>query len=100
MPQPIDSRGVDPGEAAVQRALNGADGLSVILRAPCELPIAAANRPGAVTDGGELKVRIAKSTRRKRSRRSSRRHGVSMQTPWLRLQNGCIMARSKTCLRA
>jgi hypothetical protein len=45
MAQAIDCSGVNPVDAAIQSALDGADRFAVILRAPAELPVAATDAP-------------------------------------------------------
>jgi hypothetical protein len=36
--EPVDGRGVDPVDAGVQRLVDGADGIPVVLSPPGELP--------------------------------------------------------------
>src|SRR5437867_1181431 len=57
--QAIDRRGIDPVHAQLQRAVNGGDGVVVVLFSPGELPSCAANRPGAVADGCNEQIRIS-----------------------------------------
>ena len=48
----IDGGRVDPVDAEIEGAVNGAYGIGVILRAPGELPVPSADGPGAESDGG------------------------------------------------
>jgi hypothetical protein len=55
----VDRRGVDPVDADGHRFVDGADGKGVVLRAPAEFPVAAADGPGAQADGREMERRVA-----------------------------------------
>jgi len=57
--QAVDRRGVDPVDADGHRFVDGADGKGVVLRAPAEFPVAAADGPGAQADGREMERRVA-----------------------------------------
>src|ERR1019366_9913877 len=74
VPKAVNGRGIDPVDAEVEGASDGGDGFVVVLGTPCEFPVAAADGPCAKADGGEVKVRIAKRTKRLRNSRS--RHHV------------------------
>ena len=52
--EPVPGRGVDPVDAEVERPVDRRDGLLVVLRSPAEFPSAAADRPGAEADPGDL----------------------------------------------
>ena len=52
----VDGGGVDPVDAEVEGFVDGGDGVVVVLRAPCEGPVASANGPCAEADGGEVEV--------------------------------------------
>jgi hypothetical protein len=54
--QTVDGCGVDPFDAEIERAVNGADGVCVILRAPGILPVASADSPSAKPDRSETDV--------------------------------------------
>jgi len=43
----VDGGGVNPVDALVEGGMDGADGVGVVLRAPCEVPVAAADGPSA-----------------------------------------------------
>src|ERR1700687_1032480 len=58
--QTIDGGRVDPVDAEFERAVNGGNGVVVVLRAPSELPVRAANGPGSVAYGSDVQVGIAK----------------------------------------
>ena len=58
--KPVDRCRIDPVDAKVEGALDRGDRIVVVLRTPAKLPVAAADGPGAKTDGGDLQVRIAK----------------------------------------
>src|ERR1035438_5776361 len=62
--QAIDGSSVDPVNAQVKRPMNRGNRLVVVLGPPGELPVAAADGPGAKADGGELKVRVSKGAKR------------------------------------
>ena len=47
----VNSRRVDPIYAEVEGAVNRGDGFTVVLRAPRELPVAAADGPSAKPNG-------------------------------------------------
>ena len=47
----------------IERAMDGVDGLVVVLRPPGELPVAAADGPRAKADGSEVKVRVAEGAK-------------------------------------
>mgnify|MGYP007031432341 CR=1 FL=1 len=55
----VDGGRVDPVDADGHRLMDRADGKGVVLRAPAEFPIAAADGPGAQADGRELERRVA-----------------------------------------
>ena len=52
----VDGGGVDPVDAEVEGFVDGGDGVVVVLRAPCEGPVAAADGPCSEADGGEVEV--------------------------------------------
>jgi hypothetical protein len=56
----IDGGGVDPVDAEFEGAMNGGDGVVVILRSPGELPAGTAYGPGAIADWSDLHIRVAK----------------------------------------
>ena len=56
--QAVDGGGVDPVDAEIERAWIAAME-SLSSWGPQELPVAAADGPGAEADGGELKVGVA-----------------------------------------
>ena len=70
--QPIDGGRVDPVDAQFERAMNGGDGLVVVLRSPGELPVPAADGPRAKPDRRQLQIRIAKCVKLRRT------HGLRM----------------------
>src|SRR5271166_3096942 len=57
--QTIDGGSVDPVDAKFERAVNGCDGIVVVLRSPCELPTRATDGPGAVSHGSDVHVGVA-----------------------------------------
>ena len=61
MAEAVDGCGVDPVDAKVERAMDRGDGFVVVLGAPGEFPVAAADGPCAKADGCEVKVRVAES---------------------------------------
>ena len=60
----VDGRRVDPVDAQIEGAMNGGDGFVVVLWAPGEFPVAAADGPCAKADGGELKIGVAEGAKR------------------------------------
>ena len=52
----VDGGGIDPVDAEVEGAVNGRDGFAVILRAPGEFPVAAADRPCAKANRSEFQI--------------------------------------------
>jgi len=60
MAETVNGRGVDPVDAQVQRPVDRASGLLVVLRSPTVRPVPAAHGPGAQTDGRQLKAGLAK----------------------------------------
>src|SRR5271169_6857664 len=60
MTEAVDGGGVDPVDAQLQRAVDGGDGIIIVLFSPAELPSCAADGPGAVSDGCNMHVRISK----------------------------------------
>ena len=80
----VDGGGVDPVDAELDGAVDGGDGVVVVLRAPGEGPVAAADGPCAEADGGEVQIRVAK---------------LFLVHGWIgsvwRLQ-GCVKIRSQT----
>jgi hypothetical protein len=44
----VDGGGVDPVDAELEGALNRADGITIVLRAPSKIPARAADGPGSV----------------------------------------------------
>jgi hypothetical protein len=58
----VDGSGIDPVNAQIERAMDRGDGFVVVLRPPCEIPVAAADGLRAKADRGELKVEVAQST--------------------------------------
>ncbi len=52
----VDGRGVDPVDAELERAVNCADRIIIVLRAPSEVPARAADGPGSVAYGRDLHV--------------------------------------------
>ena len=69
--QSVDGRGVDPVDAQIERAMNGGDGVVVVLRTPGVLPVAAADGPGAEADGSEMKIGVAEGAQCVRGSRLS-----------------------------
>lgn len=59
MAKAIDRGRIDPIDPQLYPSDDGADRVLVILRAPTELPPAAANGEGPQPDDGELKVGVA-----------------------------------------
>ncbi len=64
MAQSVDRCCIDPVDAQVEGALDGGDGIVIVLRAPTELPVTSTDGPGAKADGGDLHVRVAKLSSR------------------------------------
>src|ERR1700675_1124556 len=60
MSQTVDSGCIDPVDAEFERAVNGGNGVVVVLRSPGELPARAADSPGSVAHGSDVQVGIAK----------------------------------------
>ena len=60
MAEAVDGGGVDPVDAQFECGVDGGDRILVILAAPAELPVTAAERPRAEADGGDVQVRFAK----------------------------------------
>src|SRR3954452_12550481 len=87
MPQAVHRGGVDPVHSEIKRAMDGADGFAVILRTPGKLPARAADRPGAVTDACDVKIRFTKLPRL---------HFCSPQV----LDSGALTLDSDSCSRA
>src|ERR1700674_2931427 len=56
----IDGCRVDPVDSEFERAVNGGNGVVVVLRSPGELPVRATNGPGSVAYGSDVQVGIAK----------------------------------------
>src|SRR5678816_836362 len=61
MAEAIDWRGVNPVDAEIEPFANGANRCVVVLRSPTEFPTAAAHRPSAEADTGEVQVGVSKS---------------------------------------
>jgi hypothetical protein len=59
MAEPVDSRRVDPVDAALDRVTDGGDRLLVVLAAPAHRPIAAADGPGAEPDRRDVHIGAA-----------------------------------------
>ncbi len=55
----VDGGGVDPVDAEIECAVDGGDGVVVVLIAPCHGPVASADGPCAEADGGEVEVGVA-----------------------------------------
>src|SRR5439155_12719572 len=55
----VGSGGVDPVDAQLERPVDRRDRLLVLLRAPAELPAAAADSPRAEADAGDLETGMA-----------------------------------------
>ncbi len=55
----VDGRGVNPVDTEIEGAMDGGDGFVVVLGAPCEFPVSAADGPCAESDGGEVEVGVA-----------------------------------------
>src|SRR6202051_2407768 len=58
--QTVDGGRVNPVDAEFERAVNGGNGVVVVLRSPGELPARAADSPGSVAHGRDVQVGIAK----------------------------------------
>src|SRR5580704_2279065 len=58
--QAVDGGGVDPVDAEFEGAVNGGDGVVVVLRSPGELPAGTAGGPGAEADGSDFHIGVAK----------------------------------------
>ena len=56
----VDGGGVDPVDAEVDGVVDGGDGVVVVLRAPGESPVAAADGPRAEADASKPEIRCAK----------------------------------------
>src|SRR5229473_193221 len=56
----VDCGRVDPVDAEFERAVNGGNGVVIVLRSPGELPARAANGPGSVAFGSDVQVGVAK----------------------------------------
>src|SRR5216684_7304360 len=59
----VDGGGVDPVNAEFERAVNGGNGVVVVLRSPSELPARAADGPGSVAYGSDVQVGVAELAR-------------------------------------
>ena len=66
MPEPVDGGGVDPVDAALDRMADGGDRLLVVLAAPADRPVAAADGPGAEPDRRDVHVGAAEPPLRQR----------------------------------
>jgi hypothetical protein len=51
MTEPLDRGRIDPVDASLKARVNCDDGLPVVRRAPCELPLSAANGPDPMPIG-------------------------------------------------
>ena len=60
MAQTVNGGGINPVHAQFERAMNGRDGLRVVLRAPPEFPIAA-DGPRTKADGRDGHIRISQN---------------------------------------
>ena len=60
MAQTVNGGGINPIHAQFERAMNGRDGLRVVLGAPPEFPIAA-DGPCTKADGRDGQIRISKN---------------------------------------
>src|SRR6202795_1275830 len=58
--QSVNGGRVDPVNAEFERAVNGRNGIVVVLRSPGELPARAADGPGSIAYGSDVQVGIAK----------------------------------------
>jgi hypothetical protein len=56
MAEPIRRGGIDPVDASVKACVNGGYGFLIILRAPSELPVSAANGPGSHANWCDVQV--------------------------------------------
>ena len=76
----VGVRRVDPVDAAIERLMNGSDGVRVLLRSPAHAPVIPANGPSTEPDGREFEIavaqlaflhgrRVAKGGYRRKSRR-------------------------------
>ena len=59
MPQAVDGGGVDPVDAEVKRAMDGGDGVVIVLRTPGILPVTASDGPRAKANGSQLHAGVA-----------------------------------------
>jgi hypothetical protein len=59
----VDGGGVDPIHAEFERAMNGVDGVCVLLVSPSKIPAAPADSPGAEPGGSDLQIGIAEFAR-------------------------------------
>jgi hypothetical protein len=60
----VHGRGIDPVDAEIERAMDGGDGVVVVLGAPAILPVAAADGPRAKADGRDFEIGIAEGAQR------------------------------------
>ena len=60
MAQAVNGGGIDPVDAQFECAMNGRDGLRVVLGAPAEFPIAA-DGPCTKADGRDGQIRISQN---------------------------------------
>jgi hypothetical protein len=75
------------------------DRVRVVLGAPGELPVAPAERPRAKADGGEVQVRVAKSAKRKRSRKCHIRKVDDLRGPGASKKSSKVVNSAQSSLR-
>jgi hypothetical protein len=59
MTQPLDRGSIDPIDASLKACVNCDEGLCIVLRAPCKLPLSATDRPSSDANRRDIKVALS-----------------------------------------
>src|SRR5436305_5602976 len=91
MPQAVDGCGINPINSAVETRVDGGDGLRVILVAPSEFPLSAADGPGSDADRRNSQVRLSERSFR-HSSLLDEVHGLDCQAAGGRVSCSCFLS--------